>query len=107
MSSSGWHTHTVCVRLGETVQWSPVLINAADSLHRTEKEIPKFLQTQTTQAAKEILNYMNKAEATVLSSFQIQYRTSITKICGIGIKNKVEDHFIGTENQEVYSHMHC
>lgn len=46
---------------------------------------PKFLQIQTTQAAREILNYMNKMEDIMLPSFQIQYRTSIIETQGIGI----------------------
>lgn len=75
----------VCSRLVKTRQCSPVLINAGDNRHRTEKEIPQILTIQTTQAAKEILNYMNKTEAIMLPSFQIQYRTSIIKTQGIGI----------------------
>lgn len=50
-----------------------------------KKKSPKVLQIQTTQAAKEILNYMNKMEDIMLPSFQIQYRTSIIKTQGIGI----------------------
>ena len=50
-----------------------------------KKKSPKFLQKQTTQAAKEILNYMNKMEDIMLPSFQIQYRTSIIETQGIGI----------------------
>lgn len=53
-----------------------------------KEKFPKFLQIQTTQAAKETLNYMNRMEDIMLPSFQIQYRTSIIKTQGIGIETR-------------------